>query len=307
MPRLRFLIVRILGNNLPGLHGHRATFKNAKFTLENESLPDNVEVEYCLNRIVSAEERRDLAALLDQFDAKYFEIPFVEEDFLALERPKCLNQKNTYLHNLYLVNVNGARNQCLEYGLESGKFDWILPLDANSFFTPEMWSHIVSEINPSDELLILPQLRINHNHELPDPSFSWKSRPTYEPQVGFHRNTNLRYNPLLPYGAAPKAELLRICGVPGTWKHWLDNESSYEIPDRDTVDVRFNTITGVIRLSSHNPEVQWSHPTGRIRKWFFRWAGNTSNQKILAGQPIRRENGLNQIIEDLYSAASEGG
>ena len=47
----KFLIIRILGNDLEGLHGSNQTLTNLKFTLENEPNFNNVDKVYLLNRI----------------------------------------------------------------------------------------------------------------------------------------------------------------------------------------------------------------------------------------------------------------
>ena len=199
--------------------------------------------------------RQNLISLLDHYNATYFETPFIAEDFFALGKPESRDRPGTYRQNLYLSNLNAARNWGLEYGIAAIEFDWILPLDSNSFFTTEMWQRIESGISPEDEILVLPQIRVNRNEDILRHDFPWKHVSTFEPQIGFHRKTSLRYNPMLPYGGAPKAGLLRVCGVPGPWQDWRDNERDYGVPDRKRQHVRFKTVGGVIRLSSQNSEV----------------------------------------------------
>ena len=46
---VKIVIFRVLGNDLSGIHGHRQTVENLKFTLENESkFPKKI---FILNKI----------------------------------------------------------------------------------------------------------------------------------------------------------------------------------------------------------------------------------------------------------------
>ena len=46
-----YLLFRILGNDLNGLHGENQTYNNLKFTLENEPEFKNTHKIFLLNRI----------------------------------------------------------------------------------------------------------------------------------------------------------------------------------------------------------------------------------------------------------------
>ena len=50
------LIIRILGNDLSGLHGENQTYNNLKFTLENEPEFENTDKMFLLNRIYNQEK-----------------------------------------------------------------------------------------------------------------------------------------------------------------------------------------------------------------------------------------------------------
>ena len=48
---VKILIIRILGNDLEGLHGQNQTLDNLKFTLENEPKFPNCKKMFLLNRM----------------------------------------------------------------------------------------------------------------------------------------------------------------------------------------------------------------------------------------------------------------
>tara|TARA_Y100000389_G_C17326948_1_gene446077 strand:+ start:754 stop:945 length:192 start_codon:yes stop_codon:yes gene_type:complete len=52
------LIIRILGNDLSGLHGENQTYNNLKFTLENEPEFKNTDKIFLLNRIYNQEKKK---------------------------------------------------------------------------------------------------------------------------------------------------------------------------------------------------------------------------------------------------------
>ena len=78
---MRILFMRMLGNDLPGLHGKDQTYNNLKFTLENEpELPDTTKG-YILNRIANEEELSRLKKLLSKHNVAVWEIPFNKQAF----------------------------------------------------------------------------------------------------------------------------------------------------------------------------------------------------------------------------------
>ena len=55
----KYLMIRILGNDLDGLHGSNQTLENLAFTLENEYNFSNCKKMFVLNRIVSIEKKKN--------------------------------------------------------------------------------------------------------------------------------------------------------------------------------------------------------------------------------------------------------
>lgn len=62
----KYLMIRILGNDLDGLHGSNQTLENLAFTLENEYNFSNFKKMFVLNRIVSIEKKKIINLLNKQ-------------------------------------------------------------------------------------------------------------------------------------------------------------------------------------------------------------------------------------------------
>ena len=72
------LIIRVLGNDLQGIHGHQQTYENLKFTLENEKLDIGQKIDkvFVLNKIVDTKLKQRLIQLLDKYQIQYIDFPF---------------------------------------------------------------------------------------------------------------------------------------------------------------------------------------------------------------------------------------
>ena len=249
------LIIRILGNDLSGLHGSDQTITNLKFTLEHEPNFPNTKKLFLLNRIYNTEKRQNIIKLLEKHSVDYIELPFQLSEFNKLKYGKNNNKfLKYYEYNLYLVNNNGSRNYCIDYGKKNG-YNWTFALDSNAFFTQNMWDNIFDNLKPETEYISLPQKRLsekNLSNETILNNLDLDLLPEQEPQIAFHKNSKLKYNDKIPYGSSPKAEMLRVLKVPGKWNKWRDNFTIYNIPDRKYHDVNFQNLSSVIRLNSQN-------------------------------------------------------
>ena len=72
----KYLIFRILGNDLEGLHGTNQTILNLEFTLKNESIFDNCKKMFILNRIISKEKKQNIIHLLNTYKYEFIDLPF---------------------------------------------------------------------------------------------------------------------------------------------------------------------------------------------------------------------------------------
>ncbi len=252
------LIIRILGNDLSGLHGENQTYNNLKFTLENEPEFENTDKVFLLNRIYNQEKKNLYIDLLKKYNKKYIVDEFDINKFNELDYiydTKNNKFRKLYNYNLYLINNNGSRNFCINYG-EKNNYKWIFPLDSNSYFTEKMFSDIIYNIESDTKYLILPQVRLSNenidNEELIGKDYI-KYRNTFEPQIAFRNDCDILFNERIPYGSSPKAELLRVLRVPGKWKHWTDNYKIYGIKDRKIINDKYQILSYIIRLNSYNP------------------------------------------------------
>ena len=181
----KYLIIRILGNDLKGLHGDNQTYNNLKFTLENEKLNEEFDSIYFLNRIHEKDRKEKIKNILKKYNKKYFDIPFDKQEFNKLKKipnididsiKNLKNTKDTRLnniqkqlkdHNLYLINNNGSRNTGIKYG-KKHNYTWTFVLDSNSFFTKSQLKDILTNIKKDTEYLILPQIRVKNNNDVFD-------------------------------------------------------------------------------------------------------------------------------------------
>lgn len=276
---MRILFMRMLGNDLPGLHGKDQTYNNLKFTLENEpELPDTTKG-YILNRIANEEELSRLKKLLSKHNVAVWEIPFNKQafdrlpafdinDYKELLRictrqqiniPEIIDivRQKTHLHNLYVINNNGCRNKCLQIGVEH-EYDWILPFDSNSFFAPGDFDelHRALKYYMAQDVVynIVPQYRLSEQN-IPNESLLandfCSTLHEREPQICFRRDAPLLFNKSIPYGSSPKAELLRALDVPGPWKEWKPYEKLFGISSRSASHVKIGKNSKIYRLNSY--------------------------------------------------------
>ncbi len=295
----KILLIRILGNDLSGLHGENQTFTNLKFTLEHEPNFPNTDKMFLLNRIYDVKKKNALIKILKKYNIKFIDLPFKIEKFKKIKYNKEIienknrNNRREFMksllpYNLYLINNNGSRNYCLNYGKKNG-YKWILPLDSNAYFTSEMFNNIFNNIKDDTHYIILPQLRLSEknlpNEIVLDKKFNYKELKTYEPQIGFNINSKISFNDKLPYGSSPKAELLRVLNIPGKWDKWLDNRTVFGIRDRPKQNAKYQIISYVIRLNSQTNKL-----VNITDNYFLRTKGLT---KLIF--KIRNENNDNNI------------
>src|SRR5690606_39181449 len=236
-----FVLYRIIGNDLYPRHRKGQSRDNLRFILENEPDFEHCEKRFIVNRIVDADEERQIIGMLERAGRPYQRIPFdwneygdvgwdadgipaeyspVSESFARLPAPyrnRALMRLYRYKNN-YAMNNNGARNVALRDGRNRAK--WVLPWDGNCFITAAAWEEIVAGVKAHPEVPyhIVPMARINDNVELLQAGF----RPSAleEPQVLFRKDAALEFDIEHPYGRRPKVELLWRLGVPDGWDRW---------------------------------------------------------------------------------------
>ncbi len=265
----RFVLTRILGNDIAGRHGTGQTERNLRFILENEPDLPRCEKRFVLNRLSDPSQEAALADLLAAAGHAPLRLPFDAEEFAALEPEDLSRHHHTlarkrdrdplielrYLqaryrpHNRYLMNNNGARNAALDDG--RGRADWVLPWDGNCFLTEAAWAAILASVDAHASLPyhIVPMARTADNADLLRPGPPPEARD--EPQVIFHRSARGRFDDRFVYGRRPKVELLMRLGVEGDWYGWGNDPWELHPEAGDIERYLYNAPCGwVSRLAS---------------------------------------------------------
>ena len=155
-----FVLYRILGNDLYPRHKLGQTRDNLEFLLKHESALECCEKRWIVNRIFDSEQEAAVISLLRDYDQKYLHfsfdwdayarvgwdrVGFLSRDFFESEAFAQLGERKKMraetrlrrLKNLYVMNINGARNAALRDGRAIAK--WVLPWDGNCFLTSNAW------------------------------------------------------------------------------------------------------------------------------------------------------------------------
>jgi len=280
MVQKKFLIIRMLGNDMPNIHHKYQTLKNLEFTLKNESNFKNTDKIYLLNRIYDKTKREKIIQLLKKHKTKYIEIPFNMSYFKKLPKLNFsyndlqMMDREEYIpkllkHNLYLVNNNKARNYCINYG-KKNNYEWTFALDSNSFFTEKDYYNIINNIDKKTQYIEIPQYRLDDANLKNNVLLTKKKLPyqkEFEPQLAFKNTSKYKFNEKIPYGLSPKAELLNALGSQGIWNIYLDNERYLNIKIRSFKNTNLERKSRIIRLSSHNSNNNCDF------NWDNRWYG----------------------------------
>lgn len=275
----KFVLYRILGNNLPPRHGIGQTFGNLKFILNHEPIFPDCEKRWVVNRIVDQDQEEQIISLLDKHGQKYIHIPFVLDEYAEqpydidglpsqfflhratdlkappLLRARALEYPFRY-KNLYAMNNNGARNAALEEGRLVA--EWVMPFDGNCYFTQFGWEALLRDMEfvQDNRYLIVPMTRVHNNLDLLHPNFS--PNPLEEPQIAFRGDAVEIFDENKRYGFNPKADLLRRLHVPGPWERWGGTPWEPHVLVSSSESGKFHHAGWVARLSSEAIETEKS-------------------------------------------------
>ena len=268
----KFVLIRIIGNDLVNFHSNSQSKNNLKFIVEHESEFENCTKIYIVNRIFDKKKEDYIISFLNDKKLKYFCIPFdileykkIDFDFLPFNGPEFFNTSKyrTYKENvktmmklatcrkkiLYAMNVNGARNKAMEIGAEYG--DWIFPWDGNCTLSAKSYKTIQQSCidKPYLPVKVIPLIR-QEGDQNPFAD-DIKIDKFQEPQLLIHKSLGKPFNEAYAYGMRSKTELLKRLGVPGPWQ---SEKAHFFLPDTmGQVGLRFEyEVVGAhtIRLSS---------------------------------------------------------
>ena len=220
---MRFVLYRILGNDLPPRHSPTQTEDNLRFILAHEGALPDCEKRFYLNRIVDSEKESRLREMLDAHGCTYVTDPFVLQDFR-----KCIGRQARVR---YLTNVNSARNACVRLGLADGEV--ALPCDGGSFFRPDGWRLFANTAQdcPADGFFGVPTWRLeNYGQALGEEAPALREEYHFsdverviglrECTLAFTKHQDALFDESLVYGNVDKAELMWRLGIPGAWDRW---------------------------------------------------------------------------------------
>lgn len=236
----RFVLYRILGNDLPPRHYPGQTIDNLRFILNYEPPLHNCQKKWIVNKIVDLSQEQAILKVLDQTHQDYTHIPFNEAayakvpfDFESFLEPDFLHSKtfqqldpNSHMwaadrpyrfKRLHLVSLNKLRNLALAEGKQLA--EWTLVLDGSCFLTGDAWAQIFQAAQSRHaKHLILPMVRLIHNEQLFLPESI--PPPAEEPHIAIHRDSQETYDEALHYGRFNKVEFLKRIQFPGVWDSW---------------------------------------------------------------------------------------
>ena len=304
----RFVLFRIIGNDLYPRHRLGMSRANVQFILEHEPALVDCEKRWIVNRIVDPAEERAIIALLEQHGQSYIRLPFVAEhyarigwdldcfanqvpllshnplsssDINVLREARMRNSKNAYV-----MNNNGARNVALRAGRAVAK--WVLPWDGNCFLTEAGWAEIRTGVlaQPYLKYFIVPMARTNANTDLLSPNY----RPDDydEPQILFRQDALEEFDPRHVYGRRPKVELLWRLAVPGPWDRWTCKPWDLPKPAPAVEAGQFATCGWVNRLESGQRELEQYGDAARRLRGEARFSAITSLLDRLDEDAMRR-------------------
>jgi hypothetical protein len=246
MGQTKYLIWRVVGNDLPPRHRAGASLESIRFTLDHEPDFPDCEKRWYLNRIVDPEAEGAIVDLLEKAGAHYTRVPFDPDAYRT--RP------TRYDKILYAININQARNDIIRDGRDLARYT--LPLDSNSFFSDAAWQALVEVVEGyerSDQdrrYFAIPMMRVPTREETLDPDLV--PEPLDEPQLMFRSDADLEFDDGYRYGFRDKVELLlRLGKVPG---YIRGGDAAREAPHRYSENEALCPEAGyVFRL-----------PTGRV-------------------------------------------
>ena len=208
------VVVRILSNDLPPLHGEQQTYLNTETILKHEQLPPGFKRLWMLSGMVDETKQGELFKLLHSHNEWYFVITISETN-------------NVQELEEAALNVNKARNAGLKLGFDSGAY-WVIVFDGCSFITRESYHSIWDTLAKitTNIFYYVPMVRLYHRIEI-NADLTYRdlfnvtsglqecqiavSRKYLElrNRYSFYRNQHgLLFNEALPYAEANKLRLL---------------------------------------------------------------------------------------------------
>ncbi|CAI5472857.1 unnamed protein product [Closterium sp. Yama58-4] len=215
----RFILYRMIGNDMPPLQCDGQLYLNTLYALQHEpkDLPELRRV-WVMNKMLNdSEEARITAAILAH--------GYPEEDIVRI--PVNYTELAAMPENLWstaITAMNEARLVMMNHGIANGA-RWILPLDGNHFLTREVWTYLAAAADRHEAhgktAFKIPVVKIDgpQSPEWINGSTLYSDlfphAPTLqEGMIGFRNDSPHRYQPGMGFGRRNKLEAInRICGT----------------------------------------------------------------------------------------------
>ena len=149
-PKARFYVARVLGNDLPPLHGENQTFLNTELILSQEMPPENFQRIWILSCIIDKTKEREILNLLKAKGELTQVIPLSKKMDLSTLKTD-------------VFDVNRARNSVLVSAFEAGA-EWVILLDGSTFLTNESFNSFRTIIENRKKTLFnfIPMVRLQY-------------------------------------------------------------------------------------------------------------------------------------------------
>lgn len=220
-------IYRIIGTTVPLVHSPSIAVENIADALLAESLLPGVRRIWIENRIPASRYRTQLRELLRTVEEECIVIPF-EWPARTDDGRIGISAARIYARDAAFTRVNSARNLAVGHAQMNG---WAsLPLDANVVVSPQVQQAALAALRSGARMLEVPLVRAS-GRGADQPELRVTAR-TYESQLVFGVDAEIRYDEEVPYGLGDKAALLQALGFCGPWSAWRSVRSVYRLePD----------------------------------------------------------------------------
>lgn len=216
--KTKYAITRIIGNELPPRDFPGSRLKVLEFIVNHEFVSKDSSRLWLLNRILNQSYLTEVKRILDQAGERYIEEtvdwPAYTAAFSRDERLRIL------------ININRARNRCIDEGRKQAEFT--LVLDGDCFFDQDSWTESTNFI-ADDQLTNSDRKYYAHGlHRLILDSLLPVTQNTVkleEPIVVFRADADLRFDESLPFGRGDKQDLLTRIGLVRTGESWCQEKA----------------------------------------------------------------------------------
>lgn len=222
-----FVIYRMIGNELWPRDRKNSKAAVFKYIFQNESNFHNCSKIWVLNRIYDMTYYKFVTNILHKYNVEYLNLPFCREDFLA-----CKTKKDKIL---YFTGINEARNLALKEGRRNYTYTFVL--DGDCFITDTNWDAIVHRVTEDQKTKTL-----ENYYSFPVYRMHLKNKKLVnvhtrlfkeEPQICFHRFSDILFDANIQYGRGDKADLLLRLGFrrekPNSNYYYPDEKSCSEV------------------------------------------------------------------------------